>query len=648
MTLPIICYTASSGNHFISPIMEHLAADHDVKFLDGDQVEWPQPCDLLWIEWCDEAAVQLTNAPKVAPIIIRLHSFEAFTPWVGQVKWSQVDHLVFVAEHVKERVLREYEIKGPEIHVIPNGVDLDRFCPPEPDERAGRKIGWAGGISHKKGPELFAAVVQAVHAHDPSYEFHVAGEYQDARYEEYFKVALPEGVVTFHGQIAPEEMPAFWQSMDYTLSTSPWESFQYAIAEGMACGCTPLVHAWPGADKVYPVCYSWRTPTEVVGHLETTQDQRLALGELGRNFVKQLYDGDKRTADLRALITATLNARPKHQTVACCMIVKGNSARFTAALDSVMPHVDEVCALIDDRHGPFATAIAKERGIRYFPVNPRKYAGCIDFAWSRNWIADKAKSDWVFVLDSDEVIETGPGIKRAVQDAHALEHDAVAVDVQCYTDQGLAEEAKDVRIYRRNGAIKYRYPVHNQLIGQTRVLGTDIRIRSTYVGGLKGKGSRQERSIPPLLKLWDEAGKELDAATTEEERETAQDKRIHAAFFLARMHAASANHEEVIKWAKVLHDMDQHGEFTAPYWRWWSLSEWHSISEEAGWERCDEGLAEWPNHPDLHHIKMAQHFFLWVRACQKGYVGVPMHSRQFLKDGERAAQLLGLPIKGGK
>lgn len=644
--LPIICYTAASGDHFIRPIMESLSDEFEVRYLAGDRVEWPQPCDILWCEWADEAAVQMTNAPKVCPIIIRLHSYEAFTPYPEQIKWENVDAIVYVAEHVRERVEREYKVGGVPAYVIPNGVDLEKFVPPDPDERTGRKIGWAGGISHKKGPELFAAVVQAVRAHDPEYTFHVAGEFQDERYEEYFRHALPPGSCTFYGKLAADEMPGFWQGMDYTLSTSPWESFQYVIAEGMACGCVPLVHWWPGADTVYPPYQLWSRPHEI---MEILRDRSPAdFREPSREWVRLLYNATERTADIRRLLKDVLATRPEPPTISCCMIVKGNEARFKAAVESVLPHVDEVVAMIDDRHGPYVEREARDLGIRVFPMNVKTYAACIDFSWARNWIAGKATGDWIFVLDADEVLETGPGLRRAVGDAHFLNHDAIAVDVKCYTDRGLAEEAKDVRVYRNNGEIRYRYPVHNQLIGHRRVLGTDLRLRSTYVGGLSGNGSRQQRSIPPLLALWDEATEEIKSATTPSEIAAAGDKRLHAAFFLTRMYAAGAMHDEVIQWAETLHGLDPDQEFTAPYWRWWSLSEWHAKGEELGWERCARGLEQWPGHPDLHHIKLAEAFFRWVRACQQGFVGVPMHSRQFLPKAEQAAALLGLPVDRGK
>jgi len=87
--------------------------------------------DLVWIEWANELAIELTRkvvSLESKKVIIRLHSYEALSGFVQYIKWSVVDVLIFVAEHIKRFVLQQLPGLGnpamnpPELYVVPNGV----------------------------------------------------------------------------------------------------------------------------------------------------------------------------------------------------------------------------------------------------------------------------------------------------------------------------------------------------------------------------------------------------------------------------------------------------------------------------------------------------------------------------------------------
>ena len=60
-------------------------------------------------------------------VIIRLHSYESLSNFATQINWPVVNHLIFVAEHIKEIVLKSIP-KLPElvdISIVPNGVEVE-------------------------------------------------------------------------------------------------------------------------------------------------------------------------------------------------------------------------------------------------------------------------------------------------------------------------------------------------------------------------------------------------------------------------------------------------------------------------------------------------------------------------------------------
>ena len=58
------------------------------------------------------------------------------------------------------------------------------------------------------------------------------------------------GTVWFDGHVA--DMPSWYADKGVLLSTSMYESFGMNIGEAMATGAFPVIHAFPGADRLWP------------------------------------------------------------------------------------------------------------------------------------------------------------------------------------------------------------------------------------------------------------------------------------------------------------------------------------------------------------------------------------------------------------
>lgn len=122
---------------FLPAIVEHLSKKHFVRTCYSKSLQEMEELiawsDCVFIEWCNELAIELTQKSKMLEerrVIIRLHSYEALSGYVQHIKWSVVDSLIFVASHIKDLVLKQMlglenpELNPPEIFVIPNGVPV--------------------------------------------------------------------------------------------------------------------------------------------------------------------------------------------------------------------------------------------------------------------------------------------------------------------------------------------------------------------------------------------------------------------------------------------------------------------------------------------------------------------------------------------
>ena len=245
---------------FLADLIPSLEQHHDVRFISAgpgealaEAVRW---AEIVWLEWCWDHAVWVTTSDCLGSrrCIIRLHSIEALqTNFPSRVDWSRVDRLITVGEDITDVLFANNPSLAPRVqpHIIPNGIDLDRFAPGQGDRY---QIAWVGHLEPKKNPMLLLQIARSLHGADQRYRLHVAGEFTDLRTARYMRRLMGSlglaDVVRFDGPVA--DMPAWYANKGVLLSTSMYESFGLNIGEAMAVGAFPVVHDFPGADLLWP------------------------------------------------------------------------------------------------------------------------------------------------------------------------------------------------------------------------------------------------------------------------------------------------------------------------------------------------------------------------------------------------------------
>ncbi len=278
-------------------------------------VKW---ADRVFIEWANEIAIFATQVYDLRKrgVIVRLHSYESLTPMPQQIDWTVVDYLVFVAPHIREIVKRHI----PDIEkrvctkVIYNGLDIDKI---EPNKVLNMyDIAYVCNISHKKEPALALQIMaELVSKSDLIYEcggspdhrmgtkpgtafkLHVAGQFQEERYEIYLKYMAKEmGIednIIWYGFV--QDMNAFWQGKGAILSTSIHEGHPLNIMEGAARGLRPVVHNFYGSRDLYPDSWLFNTVNEATERItanypypESRREYLIGKGWTLENQTKQL------------------------------------------------------------------------------------------------------------------------------------------------------------------------------------------------------------------------------------------------------------------------------------------------------------------------------------------------------------------------
>jgi glycosyltransferase involved in cell wall biosynthesis len=193
---------------------------------------------------------------------MRIHNYEVHDRLVDYIDFSPVTDIVFVASYLRDLFFKR-NIKIPSncrIHVVHNGIIIRNFrFVPRGDTR--KDIAFLAYISFKKSPMVLMQAFAYLHQRFPGIKLHIAGQFQDSRYEicmPYFlQQAGLENDATFYGHI--KNADEWLSTKDFLFSCSLLESQGVGILEAMSRGCRPLVYNFPGALDLYLPNQLWTT-----------------------------------------------------------------------------------------------------------------------------------------------------------------------------------------------------------------------------------------------------------------------------------------------------------------------------------------------------------------------------------------------------
>jgi glycosyltransferase involved in cell wall biosynthesis len=294
-------------NHQLARTSEYGDALREI-FAEG--VEW---ADTIFVDWSlGHAAMLSTLDPGTTRVIVRLHSYEAFTVFPHLIDWSRVDDLVFVSEPLREFTMavapRLAGPGAPRTPVITNAVRLARYRQPKTDQ-ARFTLGLVGLSAIAKDPRWAFQVLRELRRHDERYNLVLVGKEMDggpnavaAAYHR--KYAADVADLEGHGALRrvgqTDDVAGALTDVGIILSTSVRESFHLGLIEGAASGALPVVRDWPffahqqhGASSIFPADWVVATPADaarrILEHTATEEAWRKA-GEAAAEHAMVTWD----------------------------------------------------------------------------------------------------------------------------------------------------------------------------------------------------------------------------------------------------------------------------------------------------------------------------------------------------------------------
>jgi len=185
-----------------------------------------------------------------------------------------------VTTNASELIKKARAFVDREIHLIPNGIDTERFTPMERNEALAESllesdsllppsqkttiisgassrpqnpiIGFVGELRKKKGLEaLLSAYAQTNKTHPAS--LLIVGEIRkgdDKNYFDNFRNANPQLPITITGHIPHSDLPAYYSLIDVFIHPSLRDGMPNAILEAMACEKAVIATAVGGTKEI--------------------------------------------------------------------------------------------------------------------------------------------------------------------------------------------------------------------------------------------------------------------------------------------------------------------------------------------------------------------------------------------------------------
>lgn len=324
----------------LTPLQKRVVvfAGHDFKFVDHyyshlksngyqcvkDYWEWGETetearsqelyekADIIFCEWGLANAVWYSqHNQEKKPLYIRVHLQEInpkarrFGP---QIDIENVTRVIFVSERVRDVAIEKWNWPIEKTVVIPNYVLVDSYTPAPAKERSinlglvgitpqRKRFDRAIDLLEKLVPE-FPEAKLFVKGHRPEdyWWMHAPGRAKelDYYYEQYQRIENSEllrDAVVFDG--FGNDMRRWYKKIDFILSPSDFESFHYALADGVSSGCLPVVWNWEEAEKIYSPSWPISTIEEAANRIRESlllaENEFASLVEENRSLIVDRY-----------------------------------------------------------------------------------------------------------------------------------------------------------------------------------------------------------------------------------------------------------------------------------------------------------------------------------------------------------------------
>ena len=217
--------------------------------------------------------------------------------------------LIAVSKYTVDELTELYGIDEKKIHVIYNGVDVQKFKPKPNKAELRREFGleeetkivlFVGRLYHRKGLEILLRSIPPVLQEFSNVKFVISGKGFKQKEESLRNLAKQldiEDHVSFLGYVPDEKLPSLYATSDIFVLPAIYENFPFAILEAQSTEL-PVISTKVGGiaeflvDNQNGFLIEPGDPTQLTQRVLTLlQDQKLAkeMGMRGRKLIEEKF-----------------------------------------------------------------------------------------------------------------------------------------------------------------------------------------------------------------------------------------------------------------------------------------------------------------------------------------------------------------------
>jgi len=194
--------------------------------------------------------------------------------------------------------------------------------------------------------------------------------------------------------------------------------------------------------------------------------------------------------------------------ISLCMIVRDSAGTLRPCLESIRPWVDEM-VVVDTGSTDETPQIVQEYGGRLF-----HFPWCDDFSAARNESLRHARGDWIFWMDSDDVIPADCGRQLRALCDREVEPDVLGFVMQVHCPGGGENGDREtdvtvvdhVKLIRNRPDLRFEGRIHEQILTAIRRAGgtvawTDLHVVHAGSDPSREAQERKQRRDLHLLHL---------------------------------------------------------------------------------------------------------------------------------------------------
>jgi glycosyltransferase involved in cell wall biosynthesis len=151
--------------------------------------------------------------------------------------------IIAISDHAKRELVDLYHFDQQKVHMIPHGVDTEKFQPQSEKHSAVNSdkitLLYVGRLGPRKGIDLLLESLSEIDAENIELLIAGTGRHKNKLEQKAEFMTIPHSI-NFLGYVPEEELPELYSSADIFVLPSTYEGFGLVILEAMACG-TPVI-----------------------------------------------------------------------------------------------------------------------------------------------------------------------------------------------------------------------------------------------------------------------------------------------------------------------------------------------------------------------------------------------------------------------